>query len=110
MALTLTLTYFWKNLNWLPWGVLSPVRTDPDLVFCCVTDSPAPDQCVSELGAYDGLADHEYVCRHGSVPHDVYYLVLQIAQHQISVSQNLARMMGWQIMSTCAAMGVSHMM
>ena len=79
------------------------------IISCCVTDSPAPDQCVSELGAYDGLADHEYVCRHGSVPHDVYYLVLQIAQHQISVSQNLARMMGWQIMSTCAAMGVSDM-
>ena len=46
------------------------------IILCCVTDSPAPDQRVSELGAYDGLADHEYVCRHGSVPHDVYYLVL----------------------------------
>ena len=36
VALTLTLTYFWKNLNWLPRGHC-PVRTDPDLVgFVCV--------------------------------------------------------------------------
>ena len=25
VALTLTLTHFWKNLNWLPWGVLVPL-------------------------------------------------------------------------------------
>ena len=30
------LTYLWKNLNWLPGGgggCISPVRTDPDLVY-----------------------------------------------------------------------------
>ena len=33
MALTLTLTYFWKNLNFLPRGVLVPLGQDPNLVI-----------------------------------------------------------------------------
>ena len=29
VALTLTLTYLWKNLNWLPRGVLVPLGQTP---------------------------------------------------------------------------------
>lgn len=37
------------------------------------------------------------------------FIMWQVSQHQISVSQNLARLMGWQIMSTSTAMGVSDL-
>ena len=33
VALTLTLTYFWKNLNWLPRGVLVPLGQTPIFLF-----------------------------------------------------------------------------
>ena len=35
LNMTLTFTYFWKNLNLLLRGGISPVRTDPDLVWSC---------------------------------------------------------------------------
>lgn len=35
--------------------------------------------------------------------------ILQISQHQISVSQNLARLMGFNILSTSTAVGVGEL-
>ncbi|XP_060062888.1 mediator of RNA polymerase II transcription subunit 17-like [Ylistrum balloti] len=37
------------------------------------------------------------------------FIMWQISQHQLSVSQNLARMMGWQMLSTSTALGVGDM-
>lgn len=37
------------------------------------------------------------------------FIMWQISQHQISVSQNLARLMGWNILSTSTAVGVGEL-